>query len=306
LIWNQRHLMTVQREYEDFYNIHRPHRTLNQAAPLRPLPDGVTGLDHFRVGHPQAWLETPRQPRGYMLGAVVPVAAGSAGRAQSSPGMCEHVDGRLSRPTSRTPGSGRDHRVRVIAFTSRSAQPSLPEAGSPRCELARSCGSTSAKRHSRGAQRAGQPPCGEPLGNLAAKLAVAGAGIAGAVIGNTSGKMRGRELWAGARFAMTQVINCRGFPPEFPGTQRRYLAFSEAVDAFPSRKRAFPGQFPRNSSLTAAELITVRPRAFPAAPAAFPAPALAGRQPPRAPALTWPHDLAGPGRHEPAGTDQGG
>jgi putative transposase len=27
LIWNQRHLMTVLREYEDFYNTHRPHRT---------------------------------------------------------------------------------------------------------------------------------------------------------------------------------------------------------------------------------------------------------------------------------------
>ena len=49
LIWNQRHLMTVLREYEDFYNTHRPHRTLNQAAPLRPRPDGVTDLDHFRV-----------------------------------------------------------------------------------------------------------------------------------------------------------------------------------------------------------------------------------------------------------------
>jgi hypothetical protein len=49
LIWNQRHLMTVLREYEDFYNTHRPHRTLNQAAPLRPPPDGVTDLDHFRV-----------------------------------------------------------------------------------------------------------------------------------------------------------------------------------------------------------------------------------------------------------------
>jgi Integrase core domain len=49
LIWNQRHLMTVLREYEDFYNTHRPHRTLNQAAPLRPLPDRVTDLDHFRV-----------------------------------------------------------------------------------------------------------------------------------------------------------------------------------------------------------------------------------------------------------------
>ena len=49
LIWNQRHLMMVLREYEDFYNSHRPHRALDQAAPLRPLPDGVTGLDHFRV-----------------------------------------------------------------------------------------------------------------------------------------------------------------------------------------------------------------------------------------------------------------
>ena len=49
LIWNQRHLMTVLREYEDFYNTHRPHRTLNQAAPLRPLPDGVTNLVHFRL-----------------------------------------------------------------------------------------------------------------------------------------------------------------------------------------------------------------------------------------------------------------
>ena len=49
LIWNQRHLMTVLREYEDFYNNHRPHRSLNQAAPLRPLPDGVADLDHFLV-----------------------------------------------------------------------------------------------------------------------------------------------------------------------------------------------------------------------------------------------------------------
>ncbi len=49
LIWNQRHLMIVLREYEHFYNTHRPHRTLKQAAPLRLLPDGVTDLDHFRV-----------------------------------------------------------------------------------------------------------------------------------------------------------------------------------------------------------------------------------------------------------------
>jgi hypothetical protein len=77
--------MTVLREYEDFYNTHRPHRSLIQAAPhrsliqaaphrsliqaaphrsliqaaphrsliqaapLHPLPDSVTDLDHFRV-----------------------------------------------------------------------------------------------------------------------------------------------------------------------------------------------------------------------------------------------------------------
>ena len=49
LVWNQRHLMTVLREYEDFYNTHRPHRALKQAAPLRRLPGNVTDLDRIRV-----------------------------------------------------------------------------------------------------------------------------------------------------------------------------------------------------------------------------------------------------------------
>lgn len=49
LVWNQRHLMTVLRDYENFYNSHRSHRTLRQAAPLRPLPDDVADLNRFRV-----------------------------------------------------------------------------------------------------------------------------------------------------------------------------------------------------------------------------------------------------------------
>jgi transposase InsO family protein len=49
LVWNQRRLMILLREYENFYNSHRPHRALNQAAPLRPLPDGVTNLDQLRI-----------------------------------------------------------------------------------------------------------------------------------------------------------------------------------------------------------------------------------------------------------------
>ncbi|WP_330479979.1 integrase core domain-containing protein [Streptomyces sp. NBC_00724] len=39
LIWNQRHLLHALSEFESFYNGHRPHRTLHQAAPLRPLPE---------------------------------------------------------------------------------------------------------------------------------------------------------------------------------------------------------------------------------------------------------------------------
>jgi putative transposase len=49
LIWNQRHLLRVLRDYEAHHNAHRPHRSLGQAAPLRPLPASVTDLDNFRV-----------------------------------------------------------------------------------------------------------------------------------------------------------------------------------------------------------------------------------------------------------------
>jgi hypothetical protein len=32
----------VLREYAHYYNSHRPHRALGQAAPLRPLPQHTT------------------------------------------------------------------------------------------------------------------------------------------------------------------------------------------------------------------------------------------------------------------------
>ena len=64
LIWNQRHLMMVLREYEGFYNSHRPHRALDQAVPLRALPDDITDLDHFRAGSRQSRLVLQRDLRG--------------------------------------------------------------------------------------------------------------------------------------------------------------------------------------------------------------------------------------------------
>jgi putative transposase len=49
LVWNIPHLLRLLRDYEAFYNEHRPHRALGQAAPLRPLPDNVIDLETFRV-----------------------------------------------------------------------------------------------------------------------------------------------------------------------------------------------------------------------------------------------------------------
>ncbi|MDN3058385.1 integrase core domain-containing protein [Streptomyces sp. SRF1] len=47
LIWNQAHLLHALREYETFYNQHRPHRTLRAAAPLRPLPRPLTNPEQL-------------------------------------------------------------------------------------------------------------------------------------------------------------------------------------------------------------------------------------------------------------------
>jgi hypothetical protein len=48
LIWNQAHLQRILRQYQTHHNQHRPHRSLNDAAPLKPLPQPVD-LDHYRV-----------------------------------------------------------------------------------------------------------------------------------------------------------------------------------------------------------------------------------------------------------------
>jgi putative transposase len=49
LIWNQRHLLHALREFETFYNGHRPHRALRSAAPLHPLPDPITPAQVTRL-----------------------------------------------------------------------------------------------------------------------------------------------------------------------------------------------------------------------------------------------------------------
>jgi putative transposase len=53
LIWNEKHLRRILREYETHHNQHRPHRSLDSAAPLEPLPEPVD-LEQYRVQrHPR-------------------------------------------------------------------------------------------------------------------------------------------------------------------------------------------------------------------------------------------------------------
>src|SRR5215212_6093180 len=49
LIWNQRHLLHALREFEVFYNKHRPHQGIANARPLAPLPEPISDQD--RLAH---------------------------------------------------------------------------------------------------------------------------------------------------------------------------------------------------------------------------------------------------------------
>jgi putative transposase len=48
LTWNQSHLRRILHQYETHHNQHRPHRSLDGAAPLKPLPE-PTDLQQYRA-----------------------------------------------------------------------------------------------------------------------------------------------------------------------------------------------------------------------------------------------------------------
>nr|WP_243982803.1 transposase [Streptomyces sp. NEAU-YJ-81] len=69
LIWNQSHLVHELREYEAYYNEHRPHRALEQAAPCRPLPNKLSSptwksADETDSVEPSTSTSERPEPRG--------------------------------------------------------------------------------------------------------------------------------------------------------------------------------------------------------------------------------------------------
>jgi putative transposase len=62
LIWNQHHLLRALREFEAFYNHHRPHQGIANARPLLPPPPPITDRDQI------AYLDIRRHQR---LGGIL-------------------------------------------------------------------------------------------------------------------------------------------------------------------------------------------------------------------------------------------
>jgi transposase InsO family protein len=63
LIINRRQLMAVLTEYVAHFNHHRPHRALNQATPLRPLPPPASPSQRpLRRRDPARWVDTRIRP----------------------------------------------------------------------------------------------------------------------------------------------------------------------------------------------------------------------------------------------------
>ena len=48
LVWNQAHLRRILSDNQTHHNQHRPHRSLNGAAPLKSLPE-LVDLDLYRI-----------------------------------------------------------------------------------------------------------------------------------------------------------------------------------------------------------------------------------------------------------------
>ena len=62
LIWNQRHLLHALREFEQFYNGHRPHQGIANARPLQPLPAPIVDSGPNRQPRHTTTRPTRRHP----------------------------------------------------------------------------------------------------------------------------------------------------------------------------------------------------------------------------------------------------
>jgi putative transposase len=93
LTWNQAHLQRILRDYEIHHNLHRPHRSLHGAAPLKPLPEPVDLAQHrvrrqARVGGLiNEYHLVASRGRGFRHAQAAPAAPEHRGRTGRSAGI---------------------------------------------------------------------------------------------------------------------------------------------------------------------------------------------------------------------------
>jgi putative transposase len=93
LIWNQRHLLHALREFENFYNSHRPHQGIANVRPLNPLPTPIPAPEQITR------LDTRRRDR---LGGILHEyehVAGTARTTFSASAGESMIDGALGLPS---------------------------------------------------------------------------------------------------------------------------------------------------------------------------------------------------------------
>jgi putative transposase len=71
LVWNLLHLRCFLAEYEDHYNRHRPHRALQQASPLRGLPEPAIWTNSRSGGATASAASSTNIPRSHDVDEVV-------------------------------------------------------------------------------------------------------------------------------------------------------------------------------------------------------------------------------------------
>ncbi|WTD65215.1 transposase [Micromonospora sp. NBC_01638] len=66
LIWKQQHLLHALREFDQFYNGHRPHQGIANARPLHPLRDWSSAIT-TRTGLPFPEPDPACPPVGWLM-----------------------------------------------------------------------------------------------------------------------------------------------------------------------------------------------------------------------------------------------
>ncbi len=116
LIWNQRHLLHALREFEQFYNSHRPHQGIANARPLHPLPapttdpDQIASLDIRKARatrwHPQRVPTRCMTCPDEILGKGKASRSSTVGPHDASTTGYPRAPTRATRPTTASPGAG--------------------------------------------------------------------------------------------------------------------------------------------------------------------------------------------------------